>query len=75
MPTHGNGWMKWAACLTLTLLLIGCVNAGSVDAICAGTEAARTEHAKALADDGGPQSLVTGARLIQLVDAGCNAGQ
>jgi hypothetical protein len=49
----------------------GCVNVASGDAICAGTEAARTEHAAALADDGGPLSLVTGARLIRLVDAGC----
>jgi hypothetical protein len=41
------------------------------NAICAGTEQARTEHAAALASDGGPLSLVTGARLIRLVDAGC----
>ena len=75
MLIRASGWMKCAACLTLTLPLIGCVSAGSADAICAGTEAARTEHAKALADDGGPQSLVTGARLIQLVDAGCNDGK
>ena len=75
MLIRASGWMKWAACLTLPLPLIGCVSAGSADAICAGTEAARTEHAKALADDGGPQSLVTGARLIQLVDAGCNDGK
>ena len=60
-------------CLTLTLPLNGCVNAVSGDAICAGTESARTEHAAALADDGGPLSLVTGARLIQLIDAGCDA--
>lgn len=53
---------------------IGCVSVASTDAVCAGTEAARTEHAAALADDGGPLSLVSGARLIQLLDAGCDAG-
>jgi hypothetical protein len=43
----------------------------STDAICAGTEAARTEHAAALAHDGGDLSVITGAHLIRLVDAGC----
>lgn len=49
----------------------GCVNAVSGEALCAGTEQARAEHAAALASDGGPLSLVTGSRLIRLVDAGC----
>jgi len=49
----------------------GCVNGANSNAICDGTAQARTEHAAALAVDGGPQSLVTGARLIRLVDAGC----
>jgi hypothetical protein len=43
----------------------------SGEAICGATDAARTEHAAALARDGGPLSLVTGARLIRLIDAGC----
>jgi hypothetical protein len=47
------------------------VNVASGEAICGATDAARTEHAAALADDGGPLSLVTGARLIRLIDAGC----
>jgi len=47
------------------------VSAASGEAICAGTDAARTEHAAALAIDGGPASLVTGAHLIRLIDAGC----
>jgi hypothetical protein len=47
------------------------VSAASTNAVCAGTETARTEHAAALADDGGPLSVVSGARLIQLLDAGC----
>lgn len=49
----------------------GCVNAVNDAAICDGSKAARREHAAALADDGGPLSLVTGARLIMVVDAGC----
>jgi hypothetical protein len=68
---HANAWTRWAACLMLTLPVTGCVSAVSGDAICAGTEQARTEHAAALASDGGPLSLVTGARLIQILDAGC----
>ena len=50
---------------------IGCANAVSDSAVCTGTEAATTAHAAALADDGGPASLDTGARLIRLLDAGC----
>jgi hypothetical protein len=55
----------------LTLPATGCVSVASGEAICAGTEQARTEHAAALAHDGGPLSVVTGARLIRLIDAGC----
>jgi hypothetical protein len=44
----------------------------SGEAICGATDAARTEHAAALAHDGGPISVVTGARLIRMIDAGCN---
>lgn len=57
-------------------LLTGCAIAtpGANDrAICDGTRTARTEHAKALVDDGGPRSLVTGAALIARIDAGCAA--
>jgi len=71
MPKQENGWMKWAACLMLTLPTIGCASAASIDAVCTGTETARTEHAAALADDGGPLSVVSGAHLIRLLDAGC----
>jgi hypothetical protein len=63
--------MRLAACLMLTLPVTGCVSAVSTDAICAGTETARTDHAAALAHDGGPLSVITGAHLIRLVDAGC----
>lgn len=71
MSKPANGWTKWAACLMLMLPVTGCVSVASGNAICDGTKAARTEHAAALADDGGPLSLVTGARLIRLIDAGC----
>ncbi len=71
MLTLGNGWTKWAACLTLTLLLSGCATVPNSEAICDGTAQSRTAHAAALVEDGGPQSLVTGAFLIQQIDAGC----
>lgn len=45
---------------------------GNYDAICGGTHAARTAHTEALLQDGGDQSVVTGQRLISLIDAGCN---
>jgi len=63
--------MKLAACLMLTLPGCGLKIEASTDAICAGTETARTDHAAALAHDGGPLSVITGAHLIRLVDAGC----
>jgi hypothetical protein len=71
MLRHANAWTKWVACLMLTLPVTGCVSAASGNAVCAGTETARTEHAAALADDGGPLSVVSGAHLIRLLDAGC----
>ena len=50
-----------------------CVNATptSGDAICNGTRAARADHAAALADTQDERVLMTGARLIGLLDAGC----
>lgn len=71
MSKPANGWTKWAACLMLTLPLIGCVSAASTNAVCDGTEKARTEHAADLAYDGGPLSVASGAHLIRLLDAGC----
>ena len=71
MLKRAKEWTRLAAWLTLTLPASGCGIAVSADAICAGTEAARAEHAAALADDGGDASVVTGARLIMLLDAGC----
>lgn len=71
MSKPAKEWMRLVACLMLTLPATGCGIAVNTDAVCAGTEAARTEHAAALADDGGDASVVTGARLIMLLDAGC----
>ena len=58
-------------CLTLMLLLSSCATVPNTNAICDGTAQSRTAHAAALVVDGGPQSLVTGALLIQQIDAGC----
>ena len=63
---------KTILALTLIWPAAGCVSVASNSAVCDGTRAARSAHATALADDGGPQSVVTGARLIGLIDAGCN---
>lgn len=57
--------------LSTTLLAAGCVSVASKPAICDGTAAARTKHAAALAKDGGDASIVTGAKLIMMLDAAC----
>ena len=72
MPTPLDGSTRLGLCLTLTLLVSGCATAPSTSAICDGTVQSRTDHAAALAADGGPLSLVTGAFLIQQIDAGCS---
>lgn len=71
MPKLTNGWTKWVVFLMLMLPATGCTTAVSGDALCNGTATARTEHAAALVDDGGNLSVVTGAHLIRLIDAGC----
>jgi hypothetical protein len=57
--------------MILPFFVNGCVSAVSNEAICEGTALDRTAHAAALAQDGGDLSLVTGARLIKKLDAGC----
>lgn len=60
--------------VTIPLFLgTACVNATptSLDAVCSGTRAARASHAAALADSPDDRAVVTGARLIGLIDAGC----
>jgi hypothetical protein len=51
----------------------GCGIEVSGDAMCSGIARAVSDHAAALADDGGDRSVTTGARLIALLDAGCDA--
>ncbi len=53
------------------MLVTGCVTVASDSAICSGTEALRTVHAKALVEDGGDRSVVTGQALIATMDVGC----
>lgn len=55
----------------LLLILAGCAEGPSREALCAGTEAARADHAAALVGDGGPKSRATGRTLIARLDAGC----
>lgn len=57
--------------MMLVMFVSGCANAVSQMAICDGSEAARTAHAAALAQDGGDLSVVTGAALIKMIDAAC----
>mgnify|MGYP000231548142 FL=1 len=54
------------------LLVAGCVSGASNSAICDGTRKARSEHAAALASDGGDASVVTGQALIARIDAACD---
>lgn len=54
------------------LPVAGCTSVQSVNAVCDGTRQTRAAHAAALVQDGGPKSLVTGARLISQIDAGCD---
>lgn len=53
------------------LIVSGCATEVSDSAICAGTDRLRTTHAAALAEDGGPNSVTTGRRLIATLDAAC----
>lgn len=57
--------------MILTLPVAGCVSVASGPAICDGSARLRSDHAQALAEDGGPRSVVTGAALIRALDAGC----
>jgi hypothetical protein len=64
--------MRLSLYLIPMLLLSGCAAGLNDSAICNGTAQSRTSNAEALAADGGPLSLVTGALLIQQIDAGCS---
>ena len=53
------------------LLVSGCsdVTRTSGDAVVEGLRPLVNQHSEALQEDGGPKSLVTGARLIKAIDA------
>ena len=72
MPILQGRLIASSLCLIPMLLVSGCANAPNNAAICDGTARSRTAHASALVADGGPLSLVTGATLIQQIDAGCD---
>lgn len=59
----------------VTLLVSGCetVSQASDEAICGGTRALRAEHAAALARTSDDAVALTGAGLIEAIDAGCAA--
>lgn len=59
------------AALFVVMALSACSPIVSQDGLCDGTAALRTAHAAALAQDGGDLSVVSGARLIRALDAGC----
>lgn len=67
--------MRMLVRLTPALIVTGCFGAGQVPVesrpLCEGTADLRTEHAAALAEDGGPASMSTGRALIATLDAGC----
>lgn len=72
MSKHGNAWMRRTMILSLLSFGTGCASvAVSPAAICDGTAQARTDHAAALAVSVDDRAVVTGARLIRLLDAGC----
>jgi len=57
----------------LMLLLQGCATVSTNDsAICAGLDPLVNAHADALIIDGGPQSVITGDKLVTGYDAGCS---
>jgi hypothetical protein len=59
------------ALTSIVFALSGCVNAPSDNALCDGTQSARAAHAEALASEASDAAVITGARLIALLDAGC----
>ncbi len=70
--------MRFLLLTLLTPVVSGCANEiPKVDekppAICDGSRAARADHAKALAETEDEKVLLTGARLIDMLDAGCAA--
>lgn len=73
IETRASAWMLWALAGMLMMLAGACTPATrtSGDAICDGTRTARADLAQALAASADDQAVVAGARLIELIDAGC----
>ena len=68
--TPAKRWTRWVAPMMLMMLAAGCVSV-SPAAVCDGTAQARTDHAAALAQTADDAVALTGARLVELLDAGC----
>ena len=71
MQRNGSRMKAFACLMMLPLLVTACAPVPSGDAVCTGTLRARAEHAAALVADGGDMSVVTGDRLIRMIEAGC----
>lgn len=68
--------MRLAFPLMALLLTASCASLQATEtaktaAICSASERDRTDHARALVQDGGPVSKVTGARLLVGLQKGC----
>lgn len=66
-----SGLMMRMSLTALPLLVGGCVTAPNDSAICDGLKSARDAHTEALLEDGGDQSVLTGAALLSRLDAAC----
>jgi hypothetical protein len=66
-----SGLTKWCGITTALIAVSGCGSVVSDSAGCARTAQTITDHAAALAEDGGDRSVVTGAFLIKQLDAWC----
>ena len=70
--------MRILVLVMLTMTVSGCWRGASAPVesrpLCEGTDRLRTDHAAALAVDGGPRSVTTGRALIASIDAGCEQG-
>ena len=65
--------MRLIMAMILKLLAAGCtsVTQTSPEAVCDGSRKARADHAAALAVSPDDRAVITGARLIALIDVGC----
>jgi hypothetical protein len=65
--------MKRLCMLMLMLPVAGCVTAtpNGADAICTASRQARASHAATLAETPDDRAAVTGANLIEIIDAAC----